>query len=220
MITQADENYLKEIYSLSLDHERVTTSMLADHFNFSPATVTGMIKKLAAKKWVYHQPYRGVQLTEQGKNIALKVLRRHRLLETFLVETLKVPWDRVHQEAEHLEHGLSPYLEKKIDEFLGYPTQDPHGAPIPDQEGRIKQHARLRLTELSKGDEAEIIEISDRNPDLLTHMEKLKLYPRSQIKVLSYEPIDGLISILVNGQTLLLGPNSADQIQVRKKKPD
>ena len=216
MRTEADENYLKEIYTLELDHEHVSTSMLADRFGFSPATVTGMLKKLANLEWVVYEPYRGVTLTETGRVIALEVIRHHRLLETYLHQALNIPWERVHEEADRLEHALSEYLEARIDELLGHPTLDPHGSPIPSLNGKILNPVRLRLVDLAVGDTAEIIEVNDRSPELLTHLDKLQLYPRVQVTVTAIEPIDGLITFLAAGQNQVLGQTSASQIIVRK----
>lgn len=216
MRTEADENYLKEIYTLELDYEHVTTSMLADRFRYSPATITGMLKKLASLDWVVYEPYRGVTLTETGRAIALEVIRHHRLIETYLAKALNIPWDRVHGEAEKLEHALSEYLEERIDELLGHPTTDPHGSPIPSLNGQILNPVRLRLADLSVGDRAEIVEVNDHSPELLTHLDQLKLYPLVQMTVIAVEPIDGLITILASGQTHILGRTSASQIIVKK----
>jgi DtxR family Mn-dependent transcriptional regulator len=216
MKTEADENYLKEIYALELDYDHVTTSMLADRFGYSPATITGMLKKLANLDWVVYEPYRGVYLTETGRAIALEVIRHHRLIETYLSQALNIPWDRVHEEAEKLEHALSEYLEERIDESLGHPATDPHGSPIPSPNGQMLNPARLRLADLSVGDRAEITEVNDRNPELLTHLDQLKLYPRVQFTVTAVVPIDGLITILASGQTHILGQTSASQIIVKK----
>lgn len=218
MRTEADENYLKEIYALALDHERVTTSMLANRFGYSPATVSGMLKKLAALDWVVYEPYRGVTLTGAGREIALEVIRRHRLIETFLAQTLNIPWERVHDEAEILEHALSDYLEERIDELLGYPTTDPHGAPIPSLNGQVLHADRLRLIDLTPGDHAEVLEVNDRNPELLTHLGRLKLHPKTQFIVVAVEPVDGLIRISASGEEHILGRTSASQILVKKLK--
>jgi DtxR family Mn-dependent transcriptional regulator len=216
MRTEADEDYLKEIYTLELDHAWVTTSMLADRFGYSPATITGMFKKLANLDWLVYEPYRGVTLTESGRAVALEVIRRHRLLETYLARALNVPWEKVHQEADRLEHALSDYLEQRIDEELGHPATDPHGSPIPSFNGQILNPLRLRLADLSVGDSAQILEVNDRNPELLTYLDRLQLYPLVQIEVIAIEPIDGLITILASGQTRQLGQTSAGQIIVKK----
>jgi DtxR family transcriptional regulator, Mn-dependent transcriptional regulator len=216
MITDADESYLKEIYTLSLDNDWVTTSMLADAMGFSPPTVTGMLKKLAENQWVVYEPYQGVQLTNEGKQIAIKVLRRHRILESFLVTVLKVPWEKVHPEAERMEHVLSDDLADRMEEHLGFPATDPHGAPIPSLSGDINQSSRLYLSHLNIGDRAEILEVNDRNPDLLNRLEQMNLYPGDKIGLNNIEPIDGLMTIEHNDQLYIFGQNSANQILVRK----
>jgi DtxR family Mn-dependent transcriptional regulator len=127
MKTEADENYLKEIYTLGLDHANITNSLLADRLGYSPSTITGQLKKLANLQWVVYEPYQGVTLTETGRAIALEVIRHHRLIETYLAQALNIPRDRVNEEAEKLEHALSEYLEERIDELLGHPSTDPHG---------------------------------------------------------------------------------------------
>jgi len=215
MKTEADENYLKEIYTLELDHNHVTTSMLADRFGYSAATVTGMLKKLAALKWVIYEPYQGVTLTDTGRTIALEVIRHHRLIETYLAQALGIPWDRVHEEAEKMEHVLSEYLEARIDELLGHPSFDPHGSPIPARDGSLPAIDRLRLTDLPSGSEAEIVEVHDRDPKLLTHLDHLNLRPNTRIRVIEIEPLDGLITLRVGGETHVLGPKTASQIIVK-----
>ena len=150
MWSEAEENYLKETYALQLDHDQVTTSMLAQRIGHSAPTVTGMLKRLSGRKWVTYEPYRGVTLTKSGKAAALDVIRRHRLLETFLTRVLDIPWDRVHAEAERLEHALSDYLEGRIDEYLGHPERDPHGSPIPAADGSIDEPDRLHLSDLPR----------------------------------------------------------------------
>lgn len=216
MRSEADENYLKEIYVLALEHERVTTSMLAQRFGYSPATVSGMLKKLAGLEWVLYEPYQGVTLTEAGRAIALEVLRHHRLIETYLAQAMHIPWERVHEEAERLEHALSEYLEERIDELLGHPTLDPHGAPIPSLSGQISNPARLCLADLAPGDQAEVVEVNDRNPDLLALLGRLNLLPGTRLEVLDIEPVDGLTTLRVSGQSHILGRTSAKHILVKK----
>ena len=216
MRTEADENYLKEIYALEQDHGQVTTSMLAERFGYSPATITGMLKKLALHGWVDYEPYQGVSLTESGRMIALGVIRRHRLLETYLVQVLKVPWERVHAEAERMEHTLSEYMEERIDEALGRPQFDPHGAPIPSVNGQVKNIERLRLSDLAAGEHAEIVEVPDRSPELLTYLNQLGLIPGIEITVVSIETIDGLVTLQTPSGTCTLGQTSADQVFIKK----
>jgi len=190
--------------------------MLAKRMECSSATVTGMLKKLAHLGWVVYKPYHGVTLTESGQAIALEVIRHHRLLETYLARALNVPWDRVHEEAERLEHALSEYLEDRIDAALGHPTIDPHGSPIPSPNGAIANATRLHLSDLAVGDQAEIVEINDHDPKLLTHLAQFKLFPLAQFTVKALEPFDGLITIQTAGQTHVLGRASAGQIIVKK----
>ena len=220
MRSEAEENYLKETYTLQLEHSQVTTSMLADRIGHSPPTVTGMLKKLASRNWVTYEPYQGVTLTKSGRAAALKVIRHHRLLETYLTRALGIPWDRVHEEAEKLEHALSEYLEGLIDEYLGHPASDPHGSPIPSIDGSIKEPERLHLSELPAGSTAQVVEVGDREPGLLARLSEIHLGLKTKLQVLEVEPIDRLITILVAGQKHVLGQTTASQIIVRKIKGD
>jgi len=215
MKTEADENYLKEIYTLQMEQTPVSTSSLAQRFGYSSATITGMLKKLASLDWVVYKPYYGVTLTETGTAIALEVIRRHRLIETFLVQALDIPWDRVHQEAERLEHSLSAYLEDRIDAHLGYPSFDPHGSPIPTSTGSIESQSHSTLGSLPVGTACEIVEVNDRDPRVLIYLDQLKLGLKSVLEILHIEPIDGLVTILVDGNKVMLGPAIANQIFVR-----
>jgi len=213
--SETEENYLKETYALQLEHNKVTTSMLADRLGHSAPTVTGMFKKLASRKLVSYEPYQGVTLTKSGRAAALEVIRHHRLLETYLTRALGVPWDRVHEEAEKLEHGLSEYLEGLIDEYLGHPASDPHGSPIPALDGSIKEPDRLRLSDLPAGSSAQVAEVGDREPGLLVRFKEMHLGLKTKLKVLEVEPVDGLVTILVAGQKHILGQTAASQIIVR-----
>ncbi len=214
MTTDTDQDYLKEIYMLELDREHATTTLLADRLGFSAATVTGQLKKLAGLELVYYSPYRGATLTEAGRLIALETIRHHRLLETYLAEALGVPWDRVHVEAERLEHVISEYLEDRIDEMLDHPLTDPHGSPIPSREGTVMDNGRVRLTSLKPGESAEIIEVNDRDPRLLERLDELGLSLGTRVVVKSIEPVDGLITISVGKLQHTLGQNSAGQLIV------
>ncbi len=216
MKNMAEENYLKETYALQLDHEEVTTSMLAARIGHTAPTVTGMLKKLASRQWVTYRPYQGVRLTTSGRAAALDVIRRHRLLESFLAKALGVPWDRVHDEAERLEHAISDYLEERIDEYLGHPSSDPHGSPIPAPNGSIREPARLRLTDVPPGARARIVEVDDREPGLLAHLSGLHLGLAAEIEILEIEPLDGLVTILVAGEKQVLGRNAAKRILVER----
>jgi DtxR family Mn-dependent transcriptional regulator len=216
MRTETDENYLKEIYTLGLDHGRVTTSMLAERLHCSPATVTGMLKKLAGRQWVVYEPYQGATLTTLGRAIALEIVRHHRLIETYLSRALDLPWDRLHEEAEKLEHVLSEYLEERMDELLGYPSFDPHGSPIPTREGVVAGLGRLRLAHLSKGATAEILEITDRDPQLRIYLDKRNLRLNTKLRVVEVEPFDGLMTLRTSAGEVVLGRGAASRIIVHR----
>ena len=216
MITLTDENYLKETYTLQLDHARVTTSMLAKRFGTTAASVTGMLKKLAERNLVTYKPYRGITLSASGRAIALEVIRHHRLLETYLAEAMGIPWDRVHEEAERLEHALSEYLEQRIDELLGHPTVDPHGSPIPTKEGTIIETKRLRLSDVPEGRTVEIVEVWDRDSEMLLHLDRLGLHLHTRLKVVRIEPIDQLVTIEVNKKQNVIGRKTAQHVFVTK----
>jgi len=216
MWSEAEENYLKETYALQLDHDQVTTSMLAQRVGHSAPTVTGMLKRLSGRKWVTYEPYRGVTLTKTGKAAALDVIRRHRLLETLLTRVLGVPWDRVHEEAEKLEHALSGYLEGRIDEYLGHPERDPHGSPIPAADGSMEEPERVRLCDLPAGSSGLVVEVGDREPGMLARFDGMHLALGTEFRVLEVEPIDGLITIRVAGHRRVLGKSVASQIIVQK----
>jgi DtxR family transcriptional regulator, Mn-dependent transcriptional regulator len=218
MRSVAEENYLKETYALQLEHNQVTTSMLADRIGHAAPTVTGMLKKLASRKLVSYEPYQGVTLTKSGRAAALEVIRHHRLLETYLTRALGVPWDRVHEEAEKLEHVLSEYLEGLIDEYLGHPASDPHGSPIPSPDLSIKEPDRLRLSDLPAGSWAQVVEVGDHEPALLARLGEMHLGLETRLQVLEVESIDGLITILVAGKKHILGQTAASQIIVRRFK--
>jgi DtxR family Mn-dependent transcriptional regulator len=175
-----------------------------------------MLKKLASRKWVTYEPYQGVTLTRSGRAAALEVIRHHRLLEAYLSRALGVPWDRVHEEAEKLEHVLSEYLEERIDEYLGHPASDPHGSPIPASNGSIKEPDRLRLSDLPAGSSAQVVEVGDREPGLLSRLGEIHLGLKTKLQVLEVEPVDGLITIRVARQKHILEQKAARQIIVRK----
>ncbi len=216
MRSEADENYLKEIYSLERDHGHATTSMIAERLGNTPASVTGQLKKLSARRLVSYSPYQGAKLTDAGRAIALEVIRHHRLLETYLVRVLEIPWDRVHGEAERLEHALSEYLEERIDERLHHPKVDPHGSPIPSREGRVNDNGHLRVADLAEGSRAEIVEVSDRDSMLLSRLDTLGLHPGTRFTVVAVEPVDGLMTIRVGARSLTIGRTSAGQLIARE----
>ena len=225
MNSQAVEDYLKAIYKLQSSQPKVVTSALAEHLGVNPASATGMIKKLAESRLVSHERYQGVKLTPPGKKIALEVIRHHRLVELYLAEALNVPWDQVHDEAEKWEHVLSEDLEDRIDEILGYPTTDPHGAPIPSRDGDIEIRDTEFLPKLAEGDSAVIVEVSDHDTDLLRYLGKLQLYPQTIIRIISIAPFDQLITVRVGlsddaTNDFVIGQKVASSSLVSKVKED
>ncbi len=197
MHTQAIEDYLKAIYELQDPEGKVTTTALADKLSVTPASATGMIKKLAGLNLVAYQPYKGVVLTEVGLKTALEVVRHHRLVELFLAEALGVPWDRVHEEANRIEHVLSEYLEDCMDAALGYPTTDPHGAPIPHRDGTVEDRKSVPLANLKPGQSACVLEVSDHAPAFLRYLTELGICPDAEVTVLATAPFGGPMTLRV-----------------------
>ncbi|MFQ6105246.1 MAG: metal-dependent transcriptional regulator [Candidatus Glassbacteria bacterium] len=214
MKSEAIEDYLKAIYKIQREDGRVSTSMLARSLSVTPASASAMIKKLAKLGLVVHRPYRGVILTRKGQKIAMTVLRQHRLLELYLVHKMGLPWDKVHAEADKLEHALSEDLEDRIDLLLGHPATDPHGAPIPDRDGSVTEWAIIRLSDLVPGQSATVSEIEDHDPELLRYAASKGLLPKTRISVRAIEPFDGPITVFVGGSEYSIGREAACCIYV------
>ncbi|MFQ5604026.1 MAG: metal-dependent transcriptional regulator [bacterium] len=214
MITQAIEDYLKIIYKLGTKNQSVTTNAIAEKLNVSQASVTGMIKKLADIKLVTHTPYYGVQLTTSGQKIALEIIRHHRLLELYLAEALGFSWDRVHDEAEKLEHVISEEFEDKMAEFLGHPTTDPHGAPIPTKDGKITERVLVQLTVTEVGQRVKIEQVSDNDPEMLRYLGEIGIFPTVEIEVLEKAPFDGPLLIQIGKVQHYLGQTLTNNILI------
>lgn len=214
MKNKAVEDYLKTIFDIQREHGKVATTALAERLGLTPASVTGMIKKLAGLHLVEHEPYQGVVLTPTGEKIALEVIRHHRLLERYLAEALGVPWDRVHDEADNWEHVLSEDLEDRIDAMLGYPTTDPHGAPIPSRDGSMAPPVRERLADLQPGQSATIAEVSDHDSALLRYLGELGLYPGARVEVLAVAPFGGPLTVRLGKTEHALGREVAGFVSV------
>ena len=209
------ENYAKAIYALEQrDDEPVTTSALAERLGVSAASASGMVKKLDELKLVTHEPYKGVKLTEQGRSVALEVLRHHRLLELYLSQSLGVPWDRVHDEAEVLEHVLSEELEELIAAKLGNPTHDPHGDPIPTRELRIEEGHTESLASLDVGARAVFVRISDSDPAMLRYLADRGITPGDRFEVVERQPFDGPLSLRFGDRKHVLGGGLARAMRV------
>jgi DtxR family Mn-dependent transcriptional regulator len=196
-LSDAIQDYLKELYKLNAAGERATTTALARRLEVSPPSVTSMIKKLAELGLVEHMPYRGATLTPAGERTALEVVRHHRLIEQYLAQTLGLPLEALHAEADRLEHALSEELEAHIDRTLGYPTHDPHGDPIPDANLRIAEREIRPLATLESGDEATIRRVPDDDRDLLRYLIKLHLTPGRRVRVTGIEPFGGPFTVSV-----------------------
>ena len=214
MLTHAAEDYLKSIYKLQEKGGKVSTGILAAYLNVKPASATGMIKKLKTMNLVSHERYRGVTLTDAGRAIALEIIRHHRLLELYLVKALGVPWDGVHDEAEKLEHVISEDMEARMDEFLGYPTADPHGAPIPDKNGVVAQTEHVPMTTLQNGQSCVVAEVNDADSAMLRHLGSLNLYPGTAFQVIEVAPFDGPFTIVVADKQVVIGREVAKHIFV------
>lgn len=214
MQTQAVEDYLKTIFELQTERGKAATTVLAQRLGVAPASATVMIKKLAAARLVTHRPYQGVVLTASGEKIALEVLRHHRLVERFLAESLGVPWDEVHAEAERWEHVLSEELEDRMDAVLGHPTTDPHGSPIPTSDGAVPRRAALTLAELEPGQGAVVAEVADEDPELLRYLGRLGLYPGAELAVVAAAPFEGPLTVQVGRAEHPLGRETARRVRV------
>jgi len=213
--SEAVENYAKAIYSLqNRTGEPVATNDLADRLQVTPASASGMIKKLADHGLVEHVPYRGVQLTHDGEQVALEVLRHHRLLELYLVEQLGVPWDRVHEEAEALEHVISEDLEARIAAKLGNPTHDPHGDPIPDAKLKIDESSTRSLADLEPGDRGRFVRVSDSDPAMLRYLSERGVALGDALEVLDRQPFGGPLTVRFGDTLQVLGGALAAAMRV------
>lgn len=214
MLSEAVQDYLKAIYKLQEQGGVVSTSALAQAMEVTAASATGMVKKLAGLKLVRHNPYQGVVLSKAGQKIALEVIRHHRLLELYLAEALGYTWDKVHEEAERLEHVISEEFEEKIFEALGRPTRDPHGDPIPDRDGTIVAAEHDRLSDLEPGATGVIRQVSDSNAEMLRYLGTRGLVPDTAVEVLDRAPFNGPLTIRAGKASHVLGRELARHIWV------
>jgi DtxR family Mn-dependent transcriptional regulator len=204
--SSAVEDYAKAIYALEHRHgDAVSTNALAERLGVTAASASGMVKRLGELGLVEHRPYRGVSLTEEGRRVALEVMRHHRLLEAYLVQSLGVPWDRVHQEAEVLEHVLSEELEELIAAKLGDPTHDPHGDPIPTRDLTIEERPTESLEALKCGACGVFTRISDSDPDMLRFLAERGIAPGDSFEVIEKQPFDGPLFVRFGQDVHVLG---------------
>jgi DtxR family transcriptional regulator, Mn-dependent transcriptional regulator len=205
-LTAAVEDYVKAVYMLELREGTASTTALAARLEVTPAAVSGMLPKLTALGLIEHEPYRGVRLTDRGRLVALEVVRHHRLLELFLVESLGMGWDEVHAEAEVLEHVLSEELEELIAAKLGHPTLDPHGDPIPSRELAIDDDIDSRdLYQLEPGARGTLVRVSDDDPEMLRFLTERGITPGTQLEVIDRQPFEGPLSVRVGDEVHVLG---------------
>ena len=211
----AVQDYAKAIYALERRCDgAVTTNDLADRLGVTPASASGMVRKLAEQELVEHAPYHGVTLTDSGRRIALEVLRHHRLLELYLHEQLGVPWDRVHEEAEALEHVISEDLEARIAAKLGHPTHDPHGDPIPAADLTIEEGHTQPLDALQPGDRGRFVRISDSDPEMLRYLEAQGVGLGDEVTVRARQPFGGPLTVAFPGGELAIGGELARAMRV------
>jgi len=214
-LSESQEDYLKQIFLLGGDGDRVSTQALARRLRVKPASVTEMVGRLAQLGLVEHAPYRGVRLTDAGRRVALEMLRHHRLLETFLVEALGYSWDQVHEEAERLEHVISERFEERIAEAMGHPTHDPHGDPIPTPDLSLPNgDASVPLQDLPVGFRGTLVRVGAQDPDNLNLLRRLGLLPGSTVEVVSD---DGRgLRVLVGDDRFLLPTYLAETLWMEK----
>ena len=217
MMTHSEENYLKAIYHLTVQLEaEVPTNAIAEMMETKASSVTDMLKKLADKALIHYIKYQGVSLTEKGTHAAKMIVRKHRLWEVFLVEKLAFTWDEVHDIAEQLEHIKSEQLINKLDDFLGNPTEDPHGDPIPDAQGRIAKTEKLLLSELAEKDTAICVGVKDSSADFLQYLNKQKIALGAVIKVLGRENFDASLHLIINDTPLTVSSKIAGNLYVKR----
>jgi DtxR family Mn-dependent transcriptional regulator len=217
MRTEAVEDYLKTIYLLETEQGSVTTVALAARMEVSAPSVTGMLKKLAELKLAKHEPYHGVVLTAAGRKIALEVIRHHRLLELYLAEALGYSWDKVHAEAEKLEHHISEEFEDRIAALLGNPVTDPHGDPIPTKEGTIPDQTATRLCDALEGEAVVVTRVAAQDSSQLNYLGSLGIRPEASLTVMGKAPFDGPVQLRVGDGQHHIGLNLARQIFIRRK---
>lgn len=214
MASEQIENYIKNIYKLSTHERKVTTSSLSDKLQISPASVSEMIKKLAEEGTLTHTPYKGVELTDEGKQLALRIIRKHRLWEMFLVEVLHFSWDEIDDEAERFEHIMSDKMEAKIDHVLGHPLIDPHGDPIPTKEGNIICSMSFPLSDAHEGAAVRVLRVSDSNSEMLQYVSSIGITLHKQIVVRQKMNFDNSLFVKIDDREINISSTIASNIFV------
>lgn len=214
-LTRSKQDYLKALYALGPEGEPVATSQLARHLAVSAPSVTSMLGKLAAKRLVTYRPRRGAALTREGRRAALDMVRRHRILETFLVNVLSLDWSEVHDDAEILEHHISEKVLAAIDRLVGHPAEDPHGHPIPDSNGRMLRRSLTSLVVLAPGVRATVREIRGARGDRLARWKELGLVPGARVRVREVRETDDVVDLEVRGRTHTIGRAGLEGLYVQ-----
>ena len=217
-LSAAVEDYLKTIYTLKSEGApSVSTQSLAAKLGVAPPSATAMCKKLTQMGLARHTPYYGIELTQAGQLVALEVIRHHRIIETYLAQILGMPWDKVHDEAERLEHVLSEDLEARMMEALGHPTRDPHGAPIPGKNGEIAHgENEVRLSETPAKTRAKVAQVDDASPETLRHLREIGLVPGVEIEILRNEKWEGLVRVKIGESEVVVGSGPASAVWVER----
>jgi DtxR family Mn-dependent transcriptional regulator len=213
-LTGAVEDYLKAIYDIELGGIAAATNDLAQRLGVAPASVSGMVRRLADQGLLAHEPYRGVRLTPRGRQAALRTLRRHRVIEAYLTQALGYPWDRVHAEAERLEHAASEELIDRMARAIGDPVTDPHGAPIPTREGGVVEVGHRAMLEMAVGERARVSRVRDEDPALLRYLAELGMRPGTTVHLVARAPFGGPLTVEVGGRSHAIGEALAAQVNV------
>lgn len=214
MASEQIENYLKNIYKLSSNEGKVTTSSLSEKLQISPASVSEMIKKLAEEGTLTHTPYKGVELTEEGKLLALRIIRKHRLWEMFLVQVLHFGWDEIDDEAERFEHIMSDKMEEKIDHALGHPSIDPHGDPIPSKDGIITCSMSYPMVDAHEGSVVRVLRVSDSNSEMLQYVSSIGISLNKEITVRQKMNFDHSLLVCIGDKDVNISSTIASSIFV------
>ncbi len=218
-LSRSVEDYLKAIYRLSEDGRPASTSQIAEILSLAPPSVSGMVKRLSELGLLTHEPYRGVTLTEEGRHEAVRVVRRHRLIEAYLVARLGYTWDSVHDEAERLEHAVSDELVERMAAALDHPAVDPHGDPIPDAFGAIARPSLTPLAELPVGADAEIRRVDTSDAERLRYFASAGLVPGARVHVLEREPFSGPMTLEIAGRSRVLASDLAKLVHCARREP-
>lgn len=214
-LTRSEEDHLKAVFHLEGSGESAFTTAIAERLNTKASSVTSMVLKLAEKGLLTHRPYRGVNLTRKGRALAVALVRKHRLWETFLVERLGFGWEEVHEVAEQLEHIHSIKLIDRLDAYLAHPSTDPHGEPIPDKEGRVKAREWKRLSELKSGSSGRVTAVNDRSAAFLDYLNRQRIGIGTRLRVVERNSHDGTLAVYTPDQrTVLFGSDSANNILI------